>query len=152
MFKLYIDADGCPVVYEALNIADEYNVEAVVVCDSAHVFRLDDIKVITVDKGMDSVDYAILNRLKKHDIVVTQDYGLAAMALSKQAYPISQNGLCYTNENIDGLLNQRHDYAMLRRAKKVHSHIKKRTSADDDQFCDALRELLEKVKELDDGK
>lgn len=145
MAKIYIDADGCPVVYHTLDVAEAYGVKCTIVCDSAHVFRIEGVKTLTVDQGRDSADYKILNLLEQNDIVVTQDYGLAAMALAKGAYPISQNGTCYTNDNIDGMLAQRHYSAKQRKATHRYPHIKKRTKDDDDVFMDALSQLLQQI-------
>lgn len=147
MSKILIDADGCPVVEETLAIAEAYNMEVIIVCDTAHFFSFEGIQTIICDKGKDSVDFAILQKAGKDDIVVTQDYGLAALLLSKSVYPISQNGLCYTNENIDALLEQRNISAMLRKQKHHGGNMKKRTARDDDAFMDALEELVEKILE-----
>lgn len=90
--KLLIDADGCPVVRAAVDIAEKYKIACVVVCDTAHVFNLSYAAVITVSQGSDSADYKIANMAEKQDVVVTQDYGLAAMCLSKCAVVLDQNG------------------------------------------------------------
>lgn len=145
MPKIYIDGDGCPVVYQTLDIADAYGIECIIVCDSAHVFQIAGVTTLTVDQGRDSADYKILNSLHAQDIIITQDYGLAAMALAKGAFPISQNGVRYTNENIDGMLAQRHFSAKQRKATHRYPHIKKRTSQQDDAFMDALKQILARL-------
>lgn len=145
MPRIYIDADGCPVVYLTLEIAHEYGIACYVVCDDAHVFSMEEAEIVIVDQGKDHVDYEILRRLHPDDIVVTQDYGLAAMALSKNARPISQNGVLYTSDNMDGLLAQRHFYAKQRKISHRFGSVKKRSTADDRAFIQALRKLLDTV-------
>lgn len=34
--KIYIDADGCPVVKNTLKIAKEFHILCVIICDTAH--------------------------------------------------------------------------------------------------------------------
>lgn len=65
-------------------------------------------EVIVVGAGADAVDYKLISICHKGDIVVSQDYGVAAMALGKGAYAIHQSGKWYTNENIDMMLMERH--------------------------------------------
>ena len=78
-------------------------------------------------------------------------YGVAAMALGKDAYAIHQNGWQYTVENIDRLLMERHMAKKARRAKKK-VHLKgpdKRTRADNEKFADGLARLLEMSRNND---
>ena len=77
--RIFIDADGCPVTESAVILAEQYDIECYVVCDTSHEFSFNNENVITVSKGKDSVDYKIVNLILPGDIVVTQDYGLAAM-------------------------------------------------------------------------
>ena len=102
--KIYIDADGCPVVDITVATALKHNIECIIICDTAHVFNKEGAKTITVEKGVDSVDFKLVNMIGKDDIAVTQDYGLAAMCLARGAKAINQNGLIYNNKNIDELL------------------------------------------------
>lgn len=143
--KLLIDADGCPVVRQSIEIAKEYNIEAIILCDTSHRIEADGVKTITVSKGADSVDFVLVNMIQKGDITVTQDYGLAAMCLAKGAVPIHQNGFVYTSENIDGLLFARHESKKARRAGKHLKGPAKRTAEQDERFCEVLRETIEKI-------
>ena len=77
--KIYIDADGCPVVKETIEVATAFLIPVVIVCDVAHEFFFDGVEVVTVMRGMDAVDYEIMTRLEVGDLVITQDYGLAAL-------------------------------------------------------------------------
>lgn len=145
MPKLYIDADGCPVVEETIQLAEAFDLEAVIVCDTSHFFSFDHVEVIMADKGRDASDFVLLRYLKKNDIIITQDYGLAALALAKQAIPVSANGFTYTQDNMDELLMKRHQQAKARK-QGIHTYHKKRSRADDEAFCTHLRELLNKME------
>lgn len=143
--NLLIDADACPVTDIALRIARAYHVPAVLFCDSAHEFSRQDAQVVTVMRGADSVDFALVNRAASGDIVITQDYGLAAMCLSKGCHVLRQDGLMYTEENILPLLNQRHETKKRLRAGGRVRGPKKRDSAQDEAFASALEALFLKM-------
>lgn len=144
--KIFVDADGSPVVNIAVDLAKEYDLEIIIVKNFAHEIKDDYATVITVDIGPDSADYYIVNNVSKGDIVVTQDYGLAALCLSKKAYPINQSGFEFTEVNIDGMLNRRYIHAKIRKQGKHHSNPKKRKSEEDTKFERNLNRLiLEKI-------
>ena len=140
--RLLIDADGCPVVRIAADCANRHNVPVTLVCDSAHLFNLPGVDVITVTKGADSADFRLVNLLLPGDVVVTQDYGLAAMCLARRAVPLNQNGLIYTDANIDSLHLARHTSRKLRSAGVRMKGPAKRTSDQDRAFLAALEGLL----------
>ncbi|MDL2206409.1 YaiI/YqxD family protein [Eubacteriales bacterium OttesenSCG-928-N13] len=140
---IYIDADGCPVVNETIRIAVDHHLPCILLCDSAHIFEREGATTITVSKGADSVDFALVNLVQPGDIVITQDYGLAAMCLARRALPLHQNGMRYTADNIDALLLQRHTARKIRRAGGRMHGSKKRTPAEDAAFEQALIELTE---------
>ena len=148
-FRLYIDADGCPVINQALNAAGKRHVESFLICDTSHVFSRRGAQTITVDKGADSADFAIVSRLGAGDLVITQDYGLAAMCLAKKARVIDQNGMRYTEENIDGLLAQRAAATRIRRGGGRLRGPAKRTAEQNEAFITAFRKLLQEA--LDDA-
>lgn len=141
--KLVIDADGCPVVALAVKTAEKYGVRCVLVCDTAHTFSNVPAEIITVSQGADSADFRIVNLLDAGDIVVTQDYGLAAMCLAKKATALNQNGLIYFEKNMDELLLSRHIHKKVRRAGGRMKGPKKRTKQQDESFDKALTVLLE---------
>lgn len=141
--ELFIDADGCPVTNIAIALAKEYGVPCTLICDTAHEMRRDGATTITVSKGADSADFALVNLVKPGDLVVTQDYGLAAMCLSRGAVPIHQDGMVYTNDNIDGLLFFRAAAKKVRNAGGRLKGPSKRTKEQDKAFEAALRRLLE---------
>ena len=147
---IYIDADACPVVGIAEDIATKYNISVTLVCDTNHVRTSDYSEVIVVGAGADAVDYKLISICHRGDIVVTQDYGVAAMALGKGAFAIHQSGKWYTNENIDQMLMERHLNKKARRASS-RNHIKgprKRTEEDDQRFAESFEKLLRKANNL----
>ena len=101
---ILIDADGCPVVDLTLQIAKQFGVPVIILCDTSHQIEREGAQTMVFDKGIDSVDFALVNRVKPGDVVVTQDYGLASMCLAKCARVVNQNGLEYTAENLVALL------------------------------------------------
>ena len=139
---IFIDADGCPVVDLTVKIAKRYGVECTILCDTAHEFHRDGIETVTVEKGADSVDFKIVNLVKAVDIVVTQDYGLAAMCLARSAVPISQNGLVFNDKNIEQLLFTRYVSKKIRNAGGRIKGPSKRTDEQDKAFEAALIRLL----------
>ena len=143
---IFIDADGCPVVDIIVKLSTKANKDCIIICNTSHVFNKPPAKTITVSKGDDSVDFVLVNMVKAGDVVITQDYGLAAMCLSRGAIPISQNGLTYTNKNIDALLMQRHTAKKIRMAGGRLKGPAKRTPEQDRAFEVALRGLLDEVE------
>lgn len=140
--KIYIDADGCPVVKNTLKIAEKFNSPCVIICDTAHQIEHGGAETIVVEKGTDSVDFRLVNLIQQGDIAITQDYGLAAMCLSKQAIVLNQDGKEYTNENISGLLEFRAASKKIRQSGGRLKGMPKRTVAQDIAFEQTLRELL----------
>lgn len=140
--QLLIDADGCPVVRLACAIADRFHVPVTLYCDSAHTFTIDHVQTITVGKGADSADFALLKGVRPGDVVVTQDYGLAALVLAKRGVALNQDGRIYCSENMDQLLFARHLHRKGRRQGQHMKGPKKRRPVQDDQFADTLTSLL----------
>lgn len=140
--RVLIDADGCPVVRIAVNCTKQHGIPTTLVCDSAHLFDLPGVETITVTKGADSADFRLVNMLNPGDIVITQDYGLAAMALARRAHVLNQNGLIYTDENIDSLLLARHTSRKLRNAGVRMKGPAKRTKEQDEAFLSTFEKLL----------
>jgi uncharacterized protein YaiI (UPF0178 family) len=110
--------------------------------DTSHILNDGYSTVITVDKGRDSADIRLVNLIEPQDIVVTQDFGVAAMALAKGAKAVSQNGMVYDNGNMDRLLFERALGQKIRRAGGRSTKIKKRTKQDDEAFERVFCELI----------
>ena len=144
MFTVYVDADACPVVRIIEKVSKEMHVPVELICDTNHVLSSDYSRVRVIGAGADAVDFALINLLKAGDVVITQDYGVAALALGKKAHAIHQSGKIFSDDNIDGLLMDRHLAKKARMGKGKH-HLKgpkKRTEEDDIRFESAFRGLL----------
>ena len=141
--KILIDADGCPVVDIAVNLSRQYQKECLILCDTAHEICREGVKTLVFDKGADSVDFAIANRVSRNDVVITQDYGLASMCLAKGARVLHHDGWEYTQDNIEALLFQRHASREYRAAGGRTKGPSKRKNTQNQVFSDALHKLLE---------
>ncbi|MGL5207913.1 YaiI/YqxD family protein [Cetobacterium sp.] len=143
--KIIIDADACPVTDIAVKIAKEKKIQCLIICDNAHKIMRDEVETIVVSQGADAVDFAIISKTDKKDIIVTQDYGLASIILSKEAYAINQDGLIYSKFNIESLLFSRHMSQKMRNAGKRTKGPKKRTMNQNKDFEKNLIKLLEDI-------
>ena len=154
--QIFVDADACPAVDIVETIAEKYNISITLLCDTNHILYSDYSEVIVVGAGADAVDYKLISICHKGDVVVTQDYGVAAMALGTQdygvaamalgkgAYAIHQSGKWYTNENIDQMLMERHLNKKARRSSHKN-HMKgprKHTEEDDVRFAQSFEKLI----------
>ena len=141
---IYVDADACPVIGIVERIAKSHNIAVTLLCDTNHYLTSDYSEVVYVGAGADAVDFKLISLCKRGDLVVTQDYGVAAMALGKGAYAIHQSGKWYTNENIDQMLMERHLNKKARRSSHKN-HIKgprKRTEEDNVRFAQSFEKLI----------
>ena len=140
--KVLIDADACPVVEIAVTLCRGYLKECLLFCDTAHEIRREGAQTLVFDKGADSVDFALVNRVEPGDVVITQDYGLASMCLARGARVLHQDGWEYTRYNIDALLFQRHASREYRAAGGRIKGPSKRKNEQDQAFSSALRQIL----------
>lgn len=151
--RIYVDADACPVILIVEQVAEKNNIAVTLLCDTNHVLDSDYSEVKVIGAGADAVDFALINLCRKNDIVVTQDYGVAAMALGKGAYAIHQSGKWYTDENIDQMLMERHLGKKARRASGKN-HLKgpkKRTEEDDVRFQRSFEKLVMTINKTKDS-
>ena len=140
--QVLIDADACPVVQIAVQLCSKYHICCYLLCDTAHRIERDGATTLTFDKGSDSVDFALANRVHTGDLVITQDYGLASMCLAKGAGIQHQDGWEYTQDNIDALLLVRHESRKHRAAGGRTKGTGKRTAAQNIAFESAFRSLI----------
>lgn len=147
--QIYVDADACPVVDIVEKIAKKYQISVTLLCDTNHILTSGYSEVVVVGAGADAVDYKLISLCHRGDIVVSQDYGVAAMALGKGAYAIHQSGKWYTDENIDQMLMERHLNKKARRAsqKKHFKGPKKRTGEDDERFAQSFERMVKAALE-----
>jgi len=149
MRTIYIDADACPVTHIAEEIARRHGIPVTILCDTNHVMYSDYSTVKLIGAGADAVDLALINLCKAGDIVITQDYGVAALALGKGALAVHQSGKCFTDDNIGGLLMDRHLAKKARRSGKHHlKGPAKRTAEDDWRFAESFERLIAELETL----
>jgi len=142
--QIRVDADACPIAVRCSieQMARKYRIGLVYYIDDSH--ELDPFygQVRQVGQGRDSVDLALINQTRPGDIVVTQDYGLAALVLARRAIPIHPGGMLYTEQNIDSLLADRHMAARARKAGERFRNPRKRQHADDHNFSAQLQQQI----------
>ncbi|MCI6100526.1 MAG: DUF188 domain-containing protein [Selenomonas sp.] len=136
--KVLVDADACPVIPSVENICERYGVPVVLCCDDSRAMESSYSDIVRVPRGQHAADAAIIALCHKGDIVVTEDAGLALLALAKEAYPIASDGWRYTHR----MLRQK-DGAQLKR-RSAQRHLHKRTSSDDEDFERGFLVLLHK--------
>lgn len=141
--KIIVDGDACPGISIIENIAKKYKLELIVYSDIHHFIMLDYGEVKVVDSGFQSVDMYVVNSCKNGDIVISQDYGVAAICLGKKASVINPKGYYYTEENIDRMLEERHISQKIRKAGGRTSNAKKRTKEDDLRLEKNLIKIIE---------
>jgi uncharacterized protein YaiI (UPF0178 family) len=144
--KVLIDADACPVVDIAVKLCRQFQVSCLLLCDTAHTMHREGASILIFDKGADSVDFSLVNRIEPGDLVITQDYGLAAMCLARGADVLRQDGVFYTEANMDGLLESRHFSQKIRRAGGRTKGPKKRTAQDDQAYLAALDSYIKEKR------
>lgn len=144
--RVLIDADACPVTDIAIALAKARGLEVILFCDTSHFMQREGARTVMVAKGADAADFKLIGELQKGDAVVTQDYGLAAMALARGAFVMAPSGMEYTGENMSSLLESRHMVKKLLRAGGRVKGPAKRTSEQDEAFRQAFARLL------DDGR
>ena len=143
---IYIDADACPVTRIAEDIARKHGIPVILLCDTNHVLTSDYSTVKVIGAGADAVDFALINLCQRGDIVITQDYGVAALALGKGARAIHQSGKWFTDDNIDGLLMDRHLAKKAWRSGKHHlKGPAKRMEEDDKRFAESFERLIQEA-------
>ncbi|MBC2580019.1 YaiI/YqxD family protein [Clostridium sp. DJ247] len=141
--RILVDADACPGKNIIEKVAKDYGLQVIMYCDISHIIESNYSTVKYLDKGFQSVDMAVANEAKKGDIVISQDFGVAAMVLAKTAYAISPKGYIYDSNNMDKLLFERHISSKVRRGGGKTSNPKKRTKEDDERLYKNLIRLIE---------
>jgi uncharacterized protein YaiI (UPF0178 family) len=150
--RILVDADACPVKDIIIKIAGEKGIPVIMVMDTSHPWQYGDVTVITVDKERDSADIAMINLAQKNDVVVTQDYGVAALALGKGLRALNQNGLVFDSSNMDKLLFERHLAQKVRRGGGRTKNQKKRSREDDERFERNFRHVLDESFNNENGE
>ncbi len=147
MIKIIVDGDACPGISIIENIAKKYELELIIYCDIHHYITVSYGEVRVVDSGFQSVDMKVANICLENDIVVSQDYGVAAMCLAKKGRAINPKGYIYDNENIDSMLEQRHISQKIRKAGGRTKNSKKRSALDDERLRKNLIFMINSILE-----
>ena len=147
--KIFIDGDASPVKEACIAVGVSQGLEVVIVTSIDH-YSLKEypagVSIVYVDKGQDAADYRILELIGKGDILVTQDYGLASLALPKGAFVLHQLGREYTAESIDQLLEQRYFSAKVRKSGGRTKGPKPFTPQDREHFKQQLAAVIRREK------
>lgn len=146
--KIYIDADACPVQDEVIEVCKMYEIQGVFIKSFSHFSHKEMprlIETIYVDQSADAADYKIVQSVKKGDIVITQDYGLASLCLGKGCYVLHHKGFQYTNNNIDNLLAKRHAGAQARKAGFRTKGPKPFTNDERNKFLSSLKRVVKQA-------
>jgi uncharacterized protein len=125
MLTIRVDADACPAAARSQieRLARQYGSGLVLYMDDSHDLHPTYGQICQVGQGRDAVDFMLANQTAAGDIVITQDYGLAALVLARRARAIHPTGMVYTENNIDRLLLERHLAAKARQAgERNHAH------------------------------
>lgn len=144
--KIYVDADACPVKDIVISIATDAGLPVTLVKSFAHFSNGEEasgVETIYVDTGADSADFRIMQLARDKDIIITQDYGLASLALGKGCIVLHHKGFEYTQENIDALLQTRYTSAMARKSGKRTKGPKAFTEEDQQKFKNLLLHIIE---------
>ncbi|KUG04096.1 hypothetical protein ASZ90_018503 [hydrocarbon metagenome] len=141
--RILVDADACPVKNIIEDVAKQYKIEVIMVSNHHHGITSSYAQILMVDSYSQSVDIAIVNIALAGDILVTQDYGLAAMVLEKGVEAIHPGGRIFTKDNIESLLMQRYVNQKARESRIKTTRTKKRTTQDDLRFRQEFINLIE---------
>jgi uncharacterized protein YaiI (UPF0178 family) len=143
--RVIVDADSCPKsCFQIIKkLALKYHLVIITVASFNH--RIDsENHIITGDEDQ-ATDIAVVNQTRAGDIVVTQDWGLAAMILGKSAKAIAPNGRIYQAEQMALLLEERNIMAKFRRSGGHTKGPPQRIKKDDDRFEQNLVRILEQT-------
>lgn len=148
--QIYIDADACPVKNIIIEEAIVKEIPVTLVTSISHFSTKEQpvgVETVYVDTGAEAADYRIIKLIKKGDILVTQDYGLASLGLGKGCIVLHHTGYVYTSENIDQLLQSRYLSAMVRKSGKRTKGPKPFTDENRKEFRQRFKEILAQVQD-----
>jgi uncharacterized protein len=153
--KILVDADACPVKQEVINLSIKYQLTVVFIFSLSHCgnLKLDkdnkNVELVMVDNVSQAADMAIINKVNPEDVVVTGDFGLASIVLSKKAAAISHSGNVYEDSNIDKLLFERHLSSLIRKSGGRVKGPAKRAKQENEKFRNVLESIiLKKMKDI----
>lgn len=139
--RVLIDGDAFPDIYDIVLLCRRYQKKVIIFVDTSHKIDNDFAQIIVVSEGSNAVDLVLINHIKNDDLVLTQDYGVAAVALSKGAICMNPFGKFYTHENIDYLLEVKNINRKLRKYTRIKGP-KKRTKKDKVELLLGIEEVI----------
>ena len=144
--KVLVDADACPkrVLQLCLEVGARYELPVWTVASFNHNINSD--HHVIVGNTSQEADIKVVNLAEKGDVVITQDWGLAAMVLGKQARCLSPGGREFRPEDMEFLLEEREIKAKHRRGGGRTKGPKKRTREDDITFEKKLEMIIQQLK------
>lgn len=146
--RIYVDADACPVKEIIIEIGEKYSIPVYLVLSLSHYSPWEKrVETILVDNIPEAVDIAISNKVVKGDIVITQDYGLASVLISKGCTVLHHTGRKFTKDNIDELLFKRHLSSKVRRSGGKTKGPRALKEKDKNRFKISLEKVIEEYKQ-----
>jgi uncharacterized protein YaiI (UPF0178 family) len=149
--KIIIDADACPkgALASCQELGHAFGVDVWTVASFNHSIVSE--HHLVVGGGSQEADMKLINITQAGDIVVTQDWGLAAMVLGRKAFCLSPVGREYKEDQMDFLLEEREIKAKIRRGGGRTKGPRKRTTADELYFAASLTSLLQRTAQAASG-
>lgn len=147
--KIYVDADACPVKDIIIEEASVRQIPVILVMSISHYSVQTypaEVETVYVDSGRDEADYRIMRLAQRGDLIITQDYGLASLALAKGCKVMHHKGFIYSDKNIDELLETRYLSAQARKAGKRTKGPKPFTKEDKEKFRKRFVRLMEETR------
>lgn len=147
MYRIFVDADACPVKEEALRVASRHRWPIFYVSNAwMRLPEGETVERIIVPEGPDAADNWIAERVEAGDIVVTQDIPLASRALKAGAHAIGNTGRPFTNASIGMALAMRDLSQHLRETGEQRGFNAAFTPADRSNFLQALETAVQAIK------
>jgi len=145
--KILVDADACPksALRVCMNLGRKYRIPVWTVASFDHI--IDSDHHVAVGDDSQEADIKIINMTEQGDVVVTQDWGLAAVVLGKGARCLSPAGREFRSDRMAFLLEEREVKNKLRRSGGRTKGPQKRTDEDDQRFEASLERILMKSSE-----
>jgi uncharacterized protein len=143
--KILVDADACPksVLQICTGLGHRYDVPVWTVASFNHNIESD--HHVLVGSDPQEADIKVMNLAEAGDVVVTQDWGLAAVTLGKGADCLSPSGREFRSSKVEFLLEEREVKAKIRRGGGRTKGPRKRTADEDQRFERALEHILRKA-------
>jgi uncharacterized protein YaiI (UPF0178 family) len=142
LIRIFVDADACPVKQEIVQAGTGFHVDIYFIASYAHQSESHSGNWIYVDSFKDQVDFYIYKHVRKGDIVVTQDMGLASLLVKQGVRVLSPRGTILRDEQMDTILYNRYMSAKLRRNGTYTKGPKAFSAEDRKRFLQELKKIL----------